>query len=87
VSSDGPAFFSLIPLFSWEKELRSDVAYRRWIEERRLQLATEIVAVREACWRGEAQWGSVDDLGAELMGECQRSVGARLSCGDGWRQR
>jgi len=54
VSSDGPAFFSLIPLFSWEKELLFDVAYRRWIEERRLQLATEIVAAREACRRGEA---------------------------------
>ena len=54
MSSDGPAFFSLIPLFSWEKERLFDVAYRRWIEERRTQLATEIVAAREACRRGEA---------------------------------
>ncbi|HOS80974.1 MAG TPA: hypothetical protein PLJ24_12015 [Anaerolineae bacterium] len=38
--------------FSEKQELWSDVAYRRWIEERRLQLATEIVAAREACRRG-----------------------------------
>lgn len=49
-----------------EQEMLFEIAYHRFIEWRRANLAGEIAAAREAYRRGEVQRGSVERLMAEL---------------------
>jgi hypothetical protein len=49
-----------------EKEMFFEIAYRRFIEARRVQLAGEIAESRVAYGRGDVSRGSLDDLMAEL---------------------
>ena len=48
-----------------EKEMLFDIAYKRFIEERRMRLAEDIAEAREAYRRGDVRRGSVRDLLAE----------------------
>ncbi len=48
-----------------EKEMLFDIAYKRFIEERRMRLAEDIVETREAYRRGHVRRGTVRDLLAE----------------------
>ena len=43
-----------------------EIAYHRFIERRRVNLAKEMAAAREAYQRGEVRRGTVEDLMAEL---------------------
>ena len=49
-----------------EKEMLFDIAYRRFIEQRRMCLAEEVAEARQAYRQGEVRRGTVDDLLAEL---------------------
>ena len=48
-----------------EKEMLFDIAYKRFIEERRMRLAEDIAEAREAYRRGDVRRGTVRDLLAE----------------------
>jgi hypothetical protein len=50
-----------------EKEMLFEIAYHRFIEQRRAYLAQEIAEAREAYHSGAVQRGSVADLLAELV--------------------
>lgn len=49
-----------------EQEMLFEIAYHRFIERRRADLAGEIATAREAYHRGGVRRGSVKDLMAEL---------------------
>jgi hypothetical protein len=49
-----------------EQEMLLEIAYRRFIERRRADLAGEIAAAREAYHRGEVRRGGAEELLAEL---------------------
>ena len=49
-----------------EKEALFEIAYHRFIKQRRTRLAEEIAEAREAYQLGEVHRGTVDDLLAEL---------------------
>ena len=49
-----------------EKELLFEIAYHRYIEERRTHLTGEIAEARGAYQKSEVQRDTVDDLLAEL---------------------
>jgi hypothetical protein len=49
-----------------EKVMFFEIAYRRFIEARRVQLAGEIAEGRESYRSGDVQRGTVDDLLADL---------------------
>ena len=49
-----------------EQEMLLEIAYHRFIERRRVNLAKEMAAAREAYQRGEVRRGAVEDLMAEL---------------------
>ena len=61
-----------------EQEMLLEIVYRRFIEQRRGNLAGEIAAAREAYRRDEVRRGTVDDLMTEL---------AELRCPDSLRVR
>ena len=48
-----------------EKKMLFDIAYKRFIEERRMRLAEDIAGAREAYRRGDVRRGTVRDLLAE----------------------
>lgn len=49
-----------------EKEMLFDIAYHRFIEQRRECLAREVAEARQAYHQGEARRGGVEDLLSEL---------------------
>jgi hypothetical protein len=49
-----------------EKEMLFDIAYRRFIEQRRRRLAEEVAVARQAYHQGKVRRGTVDDLLLEL---------------------
>ena len=51
-----------------EKEMLFDIAYRRFIEQRRNRLGAEVAEARQAYERGEARRGTVDELMEDLAG-------------------
>ena len=48
-----------------QKEMLFDIAYKRFIEERRMRLAEDIAEARKAYRRGDVRPGTVRDLLAE----------------------
>ncbi len=53
-------------LSSEEQEMLLEIAYRRFVEQRRADMAGEIVAARKAYRLGQVRRGTVEDLMAEL---------------------
>jgi len=49
-----------------EKEVLFEVAYPRFIRERRMRIAEEIAETRQAYRQGQVRRGTVDDLMADL---------------------
>ncbi len=49
-----------------EKEMLFEIAYHRFIKQRRARLAEEVTEARAAYQRGEVHRGTVDDLMMEL---------------------
>jgi hypothetical protein len=49
-----------------EKEMLFEIAYHRFIEQRRAHLVKEVAEARQAYRRGEVHRGTVDELMAEL---------------------
>ncbi len=49
-----------------EKEMLFEIAYHRFIKQRRARLAEEVAEARQAYQRGEVHRGTLDDLLAEL---------------------
>lgn len=49
-----------------EKEMLFDIAYHRFIEQRRERLVEEVAEARQAYHQGEARRGSVENLLSEL---------------------
>ena len=50
-----------------EQEMLLEIAYRRFIEQRRVGMAGEIAAARKAYHLGQVQRGTVEDLMVELV--------------------